>query len=523
VKLVIRNLVLLKRYFFCFFILGLCPFLSAKGKTEPPEPNNKDTVVVITQFDVSDFPPERAAVGGVIARKLTTGLNGLDFKKRDGKEYDYYWSILWMKKQNEAAKKLASKQAERDKLIFSGSSDWKYKKDLAKVDKELETLRETLEAAELTDPSLAELPHFTVTTDNLAGVFPDPPTPGEEYFYCQDKKADAILKGKVHEYYGRVLLELEMWTVWDRSYSFKDKTIFSIEDIDVAMNELIIKLIDSISGMEASVLVVSAKPDTAAIVIDDNYAGKGTSNPVHRTPGPVDVVVYADNYDTVNATLDVKENEEVKAEFDLKPLPVDDYTVDVTEQKKSKYVPEGEEPEDKRAKVYQGAFFSGFAPLELSGLEGNFQQINVEQNAINAKKVKGKISTFPETRHAQTIFQIGTKDNIDLTPKVSPAIGRTEKARKGFYGAFGRLWIGLPIAFVLMGIADSYLNSWKVLDKTKFTDAAAREEQFNKTKTWYNVKIGAGIGIGLLAADAVIRFFIYMYQANRESSILATK
>jgi len=539
--------------------------LSAKGKAEPAEQVNKETVVVITRFDVSDFPRERSAVGDVIARKLATGLNGLDLKKRDNREYDYYWNILWMKKQNEAAKQVAVKQAERDKLVFAGYSKSKYKRERKRLDEELKKLRETLDAAELSNPDIAGLPAFFVHPDNLAGVFPEPPERGQEYYLCKEKNADAILKGKVREYYGRILVEFEMWTLWERNYTYKDKAIFSIEDIDLALGEFTAGLIGSISGMSPSLIVVRASPEDAAIVIDDNYAGKGVSQPLYRTPGPVDILVYAENHDTVTTTLDIKENEEVRAGFELKALPLSGYTVDVKEaavkkdkkDKKKKAddgaeveesggaemeegedtagsagetgaAPDGEDtagtaaglPEDTKAKVYTGALFSGFAPLTMTGIEGKSRQISIEQNFYPAESAKDDAPAIPGQKYAQTIFTIGDKPSIELTPKLPPASGRTEKARKGFYGAFGRFWIGLPVAYMLIGISNSYIQTWNVYGKT-VTDYDERVKHYDTAKTWEYVQMGAVAGIGVLAADVVVRLIIYIYQANREGSIMS--
>jgi hypothetical protein len=516
--------------FFFIAVFSLSAF--GKGELQEKKLNNLEWTLCITDFNVEGLPVTQSAIGVVVEKKLVDYFNGLDYKLRNIKEYDYYWNVLWMKSQNEVAKKIASKQADRDKLLFAGYANWRYKREIKKLNKEIEALQIELEDAELSDPALSILPRFTVSPDNLAGVFPQPPLKHGEYFFCQDKKADGFLQGKVSIYHERILVELSMWTVWTRSYSYTDTIIFSIEDIDLALHEFTAKLINSISGMEPASIIIRAQPSDASIVVDERFSGRGVTEMIDRTPGPVDVVIYAEDYDTVNTTLDLNEGERADISFSLNHIPVGTYNVTVNGKKGSAINDKSDENgsaedgekisddvnNDKKksaeaekksgnkkddAAVYIGALYSGRTPLELSGSEGSNEAMAVETKS-------GKTS--------QIVFEIKDGSSFSLNPKAPPEIGRTEKARKGFYGALGRFWIGLPVAYMIMGFGNSYINTHNYA-------AASRNDMshYDDAIRWGDIQTGAAIGLGALGLDVIIRFIIYIYQGNKEGSIFSKK
>ncbi|MDR2865014.1 MAG: PEGA domain-containing protein [Spirochaetaceae bacterium] len=449
-----------------------------------------DWMLCVTEFDTSLLPPTQAAMGRTVEKELTAYLNGLDFKLRNAREYDYYWGAEWMNAQQEIAKKIAAKQTERDKLIFLDYTDWRYRREREKIDAEIQTLREQLENAELSSPNVARIPRFSVNENNINGIFPESPAQDNEYFFCKDNKLDGLLKGKISRYHERFLVEVQLWTVWTRSYSYKDTIVFSIEDMDTALREFASQLIDAISGMDYATVRVSAKPDNALIVVDGQLIGAhGKTEDIARTPGPVDITVYAQDHEPVTETVNLNEGEYADVLFELKSSPTGSYTVD-TEN--------GEQ-----ARVYQGGLFAGTTPLTLNGVVDSYGQISIQTE---------------DKRTSQMIFQIKDKSSLSLDPKTPPPEDRVEKARKSFYGAFGRFWIGLPVGFILIGMSNTYINTYNIAPNT-----SGSGDHYDTAKTWINVQMGAFIGIGLLLADVLIRLTIYIYQGNRSGAILSEK
>lgn len=464
--------------------MGLFAFGSGEQAEKPLL--EKSWLVAITEFDVSGLPPSQAVTGAVIARQLTDRLSGLDYRLRDVKEYDYHWTAAWLRAQTVVAKQIAEKRAQRDKLAFAGYADWRYEREAEKIDVEIAELHEKLDAAELDSPEVATIPRFMVTEDNAKGIFPAPPAPGGEYFFCADNKTNGLLRGKVLDFHGRLLVEVELWTVWTRSYAYKDNIVFSIEDIDRALYELTTKLINSMSGMGPAELIVSAEPAEAAIIVDDILTGdKGKTPTIQRTPGPVEVTVYADKFIPATETLELNAGERVDMAVKLNAIPTGSYTVDTATG----------EP----ASVYEGSEYVGETPLTLKGPLGSHGQVSVQTE---------------DNRSAQSIFEIVDRSTVTLDPKVPPPSDRTEKARKSFYGAFGRFWIGFPVAFVLWGISGTYIQTYNIA-----RDAA----HFDQANTWQWVSIGAWIGFGVLLLDVLVRFAIYIYQGNRAGAILSPK
>ncbi|MDR3301045.1 MAG: PEGA domain-containing protein [Spirochaetaceae bacterium] len=474
----------------CLFVLvsfSTAPlFAFGKGDTEKKELQEKNWMICLTDFDASELPPSQTVTSRVIMRQLINHLNGLDYKLRTTKEYDYYWTAAWLSAQSQIAKQIADKQSARDKLIFAGYTDWRYNQEKDKIDAEIELLRGQLDAVELTSPAISTIPIFTLAEENLTGTFPDPPAKSGEYFFCTAHKVNGFLSGKVSLYHDRFLVEVQLWTVWTRSYSYKDSIVFSIEDIDLALGEFASKLINSISGMESAELLVRAMPENAAIIVDDQFASdKGKTKTIQRTPGPVEITVYAEDYVPATETIELNEGEHTDMTFDLTPIPTGAYTIDTKT---------GEQ-----ASVYKGSEYAGTTPLTLTGPLGDYGQVSVQTE---------------DDRSEQTIFQIVDNSKIILDPKIPPASDRIEKARKGFYGAFGRFWIGFPIAYILWSISGTFIATY---------NANPTVAQYDHAYAWNYVSVGAWIGFGILLTDVLVRFAIYIYQGNRPGAILPPK
>jgi hypothetical protein len=476
----IKRLAILLLFLFPSFL-----FARGSGGTKR-EIKDNEWILCVTEFDASRLPAAQRAAAGYIERELTKHLSGLDYKLRNSDEYYYHWTAAWLSEQSTAAKKLVEKQKQRDELIFKPLADWEYKAQLKKIDDEIVVLREGLDDAELKSPDIGIIPEFNVTKDNENGIFPPPPKKDKEYFFCKEQKANGFLSGTVSLYHERILVEVRLWSMWSRSYSFEDSIIFSIEDIDSALNELVGRLINLISGMEYSIIIVRAEPDNTVVVVDDQFASEnGETGEIWRTPGPVEITAYAENHIPLTTVVDLNEGERADISFSLTPIPQAAFTVDT----------KSGEP----AMVYRGSLFAGMTPLMLAGPLGEAEQVSVQTG---------------DNRTTRAVFQINDNSKVLLDPIVPPASDRIEKARKSFYGAFGRLWIGLPICTLLWGTAQTFIGTTYDPDysPTKSSESAAN--------IWYYIQPAVLIVGGLLVADAIVRLIIYIYQGNKPGSIL---
>ncbi|GHV83711.1 hypothetical protein AGMMS50212_10510 [Spirochaetia bacterium] len=470
--------------FTLFFFLNSALF--AKGAAEAPKASlNEVWTLCITSFDVSSLPPTRTVIGDLITKNMVVNLRAAENKLRTIDESVYYNSIAQLKAETSAAKSLAAKQAERDKLLFQGESDRQYKRNLARIDGELKTLRAALGEAETFPPKVAVMPELKISDANSSGTYPSPPEVGKEYYFCTQQNADGFLTGKVSDFHGRIYVQIALWTLYTRTYTWSDNVIFSIEDLESGTTELANRLGNEISGMVPSGIRVRATPDNAAIFVENYPAGRGDSGLMEFTPGPVDISVSADNYETFTTTLDLQEGEGTDFSVNLTPVPLSEFTIDTAKHE--------------TADVYQGALYIGQTPLTVTDKAGELR----DYNAITEDK-----------RVAQNIFQI-SEHALIMNPKIAPEEGRTDKARKKFYNAYGRFWIALPLFVLMTGFRDSAIAGYG-----RSGNADIGNQANNFFTPAYYVSLGL---VGLTAGDFIFRLIQYVWQANKEQNPLTPK
>jgi hypothetical protein len=113
-----------------------------KAEAETKTALNKEWILSVAAFDISAMPPSRRIVGEVLASNLASALNALEHRIRIDPEYAYYQETAWAKARSEAGKKIAAKRDSRDLLLYQGNPQWRYKRELDKIDKELQQLEE---------------------------------------------------------------------------------------------------------------------------------------------------------------------------------------------------------------------------------------------------------------------------------------------------------------------------------------------------------------------------------------------
>jgi hypothetical protein len=470
------------------------PFLSGmaygKGKEEEePVFHNDQWILAVTAFDVSSLDPSRRIIGEVISRSLVESLGSVDRHVRVSREYAYYEDYAWVKARSAAAKALMAKRGERDMLLFRGDPDWKYQNSLKVVNADIDKLEETLWQLEAEMPLVVTEPVLRFVEDNTKGLFPAPPVNMGEYRFCLNQKADAFLAGSVSEYYGRIYVHLRMYTVYTHSFSYEDSILFSSDNTLRAVGELADRLVAAVSGDLPATIAVHAEPEEAVVLIKESFAGRGEVPAREHPPGEVTVEVFAENYESLAIPVDLYAGELAELYINLRPLSRAALTLTV--------------PGQDGALVYQGALYIGQTPLVLDVFSNQYEYIRVETP-------DGRVGSAVFKRDVEFSGDAGSLAIKTIIP--SSGTKPVETARRRFYGAYGRLWIALPLAFVVMGMSNAYISAYNYQANTN-----ENYEMFDTAMTFNYASGVLWTVFGITLAETFYRIYRYT-GASRDST-----
>ena len=486
--------------FFLFLAVGNALFAFGRKQAEEEiTPVNPEWILSITAIDVSAMSPAWQTAGDTVARSLAGALQNLDFRFREEDETYYYRNYAWVKSRASVFDALERRRNDRDLLIFKGDPLWKYEKDLKTVEAAIQKLEEDLAEIDANTPEIEPKPIFSLSEKNLAGTFPLPPKPGGEYRFCADEKADAFLTGSLSEYYGRIYLDLKMYSRYTTSYSYENSILFSSEDFNKAIEEISDHLAVAVSVKHPSAVLVRSSAPDAMVLIDGTYAGQGEIESRSRSPGTAEIAVLADNHAPFSLPLELYSGELTELYVDLTPLGRTILSADV--------------PDKPGSRVYQGALYVGEAPLTLELPETEFSYISVE---TQDSEVGSLILRDNNLVRGNAIFS-GLDNNVKadfLTSiPVSKEEKRTENSRNSFYKAYGVFWIALPVALLASGIAGTYIAANNFADSNNTYRDPGTRDRMNS-----NASFGSLIqtlSYGLIGSSLGVTFYqIYKYLKN---------
>ena len=499
----------MKNCLFCLLLIVITAGLSAFGRKqveEEIEPINSEWTLCITAFDASSMSPSWQTAGDTVARSFASALGGLDFRFRDDKETVYYRDYAWVKSRAEAADALVKKRNERDLLIFRGDPQWKYQRDLKTVEDAILKLEEAIAEIDAKVPAVEEKPVFTLSGNNKNGVFPLPPAPGREYRFCTDEKIDAFLTGSLSEYYGRIFLDIKMYTRYTTSYSYENSILFSAEDFNMAVDEISEHLAAVVSVAYPSAILVRSSPSDAMVLVDGMYAGQGEVEIRTRSPGMADIAVYADNHLPAVVPLELNSGELAELFIELSPLGRTILHADV--------------PEKPGSKVFLGGLYMGETPLTLELPRTEFSYVSVETPEGEIGTVILRDNNLVRG-NAQFIMGDG---NISADFLTSVPVSREEKivenSRNSFYKSYGVFWIALPVALLAGGIAGTYIasNDYVVANNLYGNDPETRA-RINSNANFGNLIQTASYGlIGASLGITFYRIFKYLRNSGGDST-----
>jgi hypothetical protein len=477
---------------FCFFSGPLY----GKGKAEEEEPvfHNEQWVLAVTRFDAASLGPSRQIIGEVISRSLVESLNSVDRRFRISREYAYYEDYAWVKARSAAAKALLTKRGERDLLLFRGDPEWKYRNNLKAMDGDLKKLEENLQKIEAEMPLVVTEPVLQFTEDNNKGIFPAPPPKGGEYRFCQNQKADAFLAGTVSEYYGRIYVNLRLYTLYTRSFDYEDSIIFSSDNTIQAVGELADRLVAAVSGAGPAAITVHAEPENAVILIKESFAGRGEAPPREHPPGETTVEVFADNYEPLSIPVELFAGELAELYINLRPLSRAALTVTA--------------PGREGSSVYHGALYIGQTPLSIDIFSNQFDYIWAE----TPQGETGKAAFKRDIAYSGDAGILELKTAVPLPPDSKPV----ETARRRFYGTYGKFWIALPLMIIMSGLSTNYTNAHAYnvqasQNNAEYNGAVLYDEAMN----YHYISRAFWMVFGLTMTETVYRIYRYTQASGK--------
>lgn len=481
----------MNRIFFLVIFLITCVLqVFASGRTETAAdevtPQNNEWTLCITNIDSSALPRNRVNIADMVARKLVNRLSSISVRNRISPEYAYYEEYAWTRDRSAAARALAAKVEERSQLLFRGEPDWRYRRNIERLNTEIERLREVFEEAESTAPLINDAPVFKLTQGNLDLSFPVAPQAGGENRFCTAQRVDAFLASSISFFHGRYVLNLKLYTVYTRSFVWQDSIIFSNDDLENAIEEITRRLIIVLSGNEPAAVAINAEPEETLILINRSFAGRGETNILEYPPGTILVTATAANHESLTFETDLSSGE--FAQINIRLHPIEYIEIDV----------EG----GNESRVYHGALYVGESPYTLRLPLNNLEYVELE--ALNSERGTVVFRTPNVSDNPQS---------LSLNMTMPSETGRVDRMRRHYYWSWGGVWVTGITAWLSYYSLNS---SASVIQSGNYTD------DFANTHTVMNyVFTGSLIALGVAGAYCIYRLVRYLYTANRGATPVA--
>jgi hypothetical protein len=473
-----------KKLYLLFFLLS--PSLFALGNKDADDTKylNDEWILCVTAFDQSLLPPARQLAGNVLNRDLVDKLYSVSYRLRISPEYAYYEEYAWQQAVSTAAKALSNKHNERSQMLYRGDPDWRYRQNIKKIDDDINKLAADLAEKEAQRPLIHREPEFKLTQGNMSGTYPAPPQSGGERRFCQGQRADAFLTGTIREFHGRYYIQVRLFTLYTNSWAYEDEIIFSLEDSGGAVEEIAARLTAVLAGSKPAAVAVTADPPETQILINRNFAGRGTVPVRDHPPGTIIVAAAAEGYTPMTVEERLVAGELTDIAVTLSPLQYADVHIDTSSGMLG-------------GSVYHGALYVGEAPLTLPLPLDQFEYISIER-----RNEMGKAVFLTPGLPSETL-------GLYLKMKIPPPSGqqRVNKARKWYYWAWGGTWITGIAAWITYGMYTGQNAVVRWSSDPAFID---------NTHQLYYISLGAMIALGAAMGYEVFHIARYMYTATED-------
>jgi hypothetical protein len=197
----------------------------------------------------------------------------------------------------------------------------------------------------------------------------------------------------------------------------------------------------------------------------------------------VEVSVTEEQYSPQTFSFDLNAGELSEFSMSLTPLALSAFNIEI--------------PPDFIGSVYRGALYAGRTPFTMELPLNQYEYIRVEtdREEVGQAVIFGSDSLDSEIR---TIF---------VKPRMPKGKTDVDTARRQFYGAFGRFWISLPVAWIINGLTNTMVSTYN----SYLPDPAlgAQADIFIK------INMATMITAGVFLAEVMVRSGWYLYVSTR--------
>jgi len=462
---------------------------SARQEEKEAAVSRDEWILCITNIDTSALSAQRRQAGDLILSALSARLNNINFRARVSPEYAYYEEVTWTRDKAAAAKALSDKQNERSAYIYRGEPDWRYKRNIAAIDAEIEKLRANLARIENDPPLINKEPLFKLASVNLNNIFPSAPSDGRERRFCSEQGIDAFLALSITEFHGRFLLDMRLYTIYTNSFSWRDSTLFSHNDMDEALDEIIQRLLIALTGNRSVTVAVRSLPRDALILINSSFAGRGGEITGVYPPGAFIIDASRAEYESLTYQTVVTEGQTLDINLVLNPVLYGFLEV-------SSEIP---------SSIYQGALYLGETPLTLRLPLGSMEYIEMESADINKTAA---VFQMPASGEAIQSLSFDT-----IRPLRT---GNINNDRNFYYWIYGGTWITGIATWI---VYNTYMSSNYAIFYN-YSSSGTFNNNFNKyNQSMYYATMGTAIAFGAVASYGVYRLVRYIITADRTAAV----
>lgn len=372
------------------------------------------------------------------------------------------------------AASLASLQNQRDELLFSSADPARIATDRASLSRQIEESRAALMSLREADPSVIPVADEKPLEFKRGSEGPllEPPegslTEALES-YARKQGLDALIYGTVEEIQGYLFFEVVIWSALSRQTVYAYQDAVEPQEVSLLLETLSAETADAVLGRPWGILSVEVMPRDAAVYLDGNLAGLGSTEIRYLKPGEHRVTVRAEGYAAQDATVTIREGETGRIEFSLAETPKEITTV-LSE-------PPG-------ANVYVGSLFRGITPLTIETPD------RITQLLI-------RMQGYRDLQHIISPADSRTL-SFTLEPLADPA-PQFLSAKDDFYAALGYFVLSVPVT----------VGAFAMYQNRAAADASVSTRARLANPFLYAYYGGFAISAGLLV-NTVIKLFRYI-------------
>ncbi len=418
-------------------------------------------------------------------------------------------------------KVLETARGTRDALLFKGYPQWKYEKEAAKTDLALTQAETGLREASDFDPAVTPDRPIKASADNKAGLFLPVPKVGTERALCETKKLDALLLGKVEDFFGRTYVSVRLYSALLDADLWSWETLFGPEDRETVLEELKSRARAAASGLNSAAISIRTNTPEADIFIDGILVGQGSVGPFEHAPGPLRLGLRAEGQANLETTIELNADEHARLDLRLATVPMTGILITAIDAEGVPTIPD--------ARLRLDSLFVGTTPMSVELPSGKWYYVEAE--VPDAGMLPVGLAEVPDTGEMLDGASIGKAALVEqVAPPAEPrsvvasvffadssGILRlqpgelpdrdtkpVEDARRAFYNAFGRFFLVLPFAFFVSGTTTVYMDT-ALVRSSEILGQRAVESGY--------VSIALNVLAGAFFVESAYRLYTYLGQS----------